>query len=95
MQIIADSVVGVTFIRNLISTMFVFALQPWTDRVGLTWFYVTFGLIATVILMGNLFFVYWGKKLRVKGAARLPILERHGTGHPLNRTQTSHGDPLR
>jgi hypothetical protein len=65
-QIIADSVVGVTFIRNLISTVFVFALQPWCDRVGLTWFYVTFGLISTVVLLGNLFFIYQGKRLRVR-----------------------------
>ncbi|KAJ5775724.1 uncharacterized protein N7511_000735 [Penicillium nucicola] len=65
-EIIADSVVGVTFIRNLISTIFVFALQPWCNRVGLTWFYVTFGLIVTVCLVGNLLFIYYGKMFRAK-----------------------------
>ena len=69
-QIIADSVVGVTFIRNLISTIFVFALQPWCDRVGLAWFYVTFGLISTVVLLGNFIFVYFGKKFRARVAGR-------------------------
>ncbi|KAJ5947353.1 hypothetical protein N7466_000368 [Penicillium verhagenii] len=69
-DVIADSVVGVTFIRNLISTVFVFALDPWVNRVGLSWFYVTFGLIATVILLGNFIFVYIGKKFRVKTAGR-------------------------
>ncbi|CAG7934285.1 unnamed protein product [Penicillium olsonii] len=63
-EIIADSVVGVTFIRNLISTIFIFALKPWCDRVGLSWFYVTFGLISTVVLLGNLIFIYYGKTLR-------------------------------
>lgn len=61
---------GVTFIRNLISTLFVFALAPWCDRVGLKWFYVTFGLIVLVILLGNLIFIYWGKTFRVKAAGR-------------------------
>lgn len=59
-----------TFIRNLISTIFVFALQPWCDRVGLAWFYVTFGLISTVVLLGNLIFVYFGKKFRARVAGR-------------------------
>ncbi|KAJ5649954.1 uncharacterized protein N7484_003677, partial [Penicillium longicatenatum] len=69
-DIIADSIVGVTFIRNLISTLFVFALSPWVDQVGLTWFYVTFGLISTVILLGNFIFIYFGKKFRVMTAGR-------------------------
>jgi hypothetical protein len=48
--------------------VFVFALQPWCDRVGLSWFYVTFGLIVTAIMMGNLLFIYFGKRFRVKVA---------------------------
>lgn len=50
--------------------MFVFALQPWVDRVGLNWFYVTFGLITMLVMMGNLFFIYFGKMFRVKMAGR-------------------------
>ncbi|KAF5866005.1 hypothetical protein ETB97_001583 [Aspergillus alliaceus] len=68
-EIIADSLVAVTFIRNLISTIFVFALQPWYNKVGLTWFYVTFGLIVTACLMGNVLFIYYGKMLRASRAA--------------------------
>ncbi|KAL2813439.1 major facilitator superfamily domain-containing protein [Aspergillus granulosus] len=69
-DIIADAVVAVTFTRNAISTIFVFALQPWVDRVGLNWFYVTFGLIGVLVLMGNLVFIYFGKSFRVKFAER-------------------------
>ncbi|KAJ5689554.1 hypothetical protein N7462_003946 [Penicillium macrosclerotiorum] len=69
-DIIADSIVGVTFIRNLISTIFVFALAPWVNRVGLTWFYVTFGLIVTVIMLGNIVFIYFGKMFRARVASR-------------------------
>ncbi|OJJ07582.1 hypothetical protein ASPVEDRAFT_142435 [Aspergillus versicolor CBS 583.65] len=69
-DIIADSIVALTFTRNVISTMFVFALQPWVDRVGLDWFYVTFGLITILTMMGNLVFIYFGKMFRVKMAGR-------------------------
>ncbi|GAB1198574.1 hypothetical protein APSETT444_007900 [Aspergillus pseudonomiae] len=69
-DVIADSLVGVTFIRNLISTIFVFALTPWIASVGLTGFYITFGLILTVILSGNLVFIYFGKRFRVMTAKR-------------------------
>ncbi|THV55828.1 hypothetical protein BGAL_0003g00700 [Botrytis galanthina] len=69
-DIIADSIMGVTFVRNAILTMFIFVLQPWTDSVGLTWVYVTFGLITTVVLGGNIVFIYFGKKFRMKTAAR-------------------------
>ncbi|KAL2843718.1 hypothetical protein BJY01DRAFT_248494 [Aspergillus pseudoustus] len=62
-----DSIVAVTFTRNVISTMFVFALQPWVDQVGLTWFYVTFGLIAMLVQMGNIVFMRFGKSLRESG----------------------------
>ncbi|KAF5867456.1 putative major facilitator superfamily transporter protein [Botrytis fragariae] len=69
-DIIADSIMGVTFVRNAILTIFMFALQPWSESVGLTWVYVTFGLITAVILVGNIVFIYFGKKFRINTAAR-------------------------
>ncbi|KAE8375276.1 major facilitator superfamily domain-containing protein [Aspergillus bertholletiae] len=69
-DIIADSLIGVTFVRNLISTVFVFALAPWVASVGLSGFYITFGLILTVILAANLIFIYFGKKFRYMTAKR-------------------------
>ncbi|KAL3463495.1 major facilitator superfamily domain-containing protein [Aspergillus heterothallicus] len=69
-DIIADSIVAVTFTRNVISTIMVFALQPWVDRVGLDWFYVTFGLIAMLIMMGNVVFIYFGKTFRANNAGK-------------------------
>ena len=61
MQIIADALVEVTFVHNLISTIFVFALQPWINSEGLVGFYITFGIILLVILLGNFVFIYYGK----------------------------------
>ncbi|KAJ5908199.1 hypothetical protein N7495_000881 [Penicillium taxi] len=69
-NIIADAVVGVTFLRNIIATVFVFVLQPWVDRVGLAWFYVAFGLITTFVMMCNLIFIVYGKSLRAKSTEK-------------------------
>ncbi|KAB8078749.1 major facilitator superfamily domain-containing protein [Aspergillus leporis] len=69
-DIVAGSLVGVTFVRNLISTVFVFALSPLIASVGLTGFYVTFGLILTVILLGNFIFIHFGKRFRTMTAGR-------------------------
>lgn len=70
MQIIADSMVGVTFVRNSISTIFVFVLTPWIASAGITGFYISFSVIVSVILLGLVVFVFFGRKFRVKSAAR-------------------------
>ncbi|KAJ5176617.1 Major facilitator superfamily domain general substrate transporter [Penicillium canariense] len=87
LQIIADSVVGVTFIRNLISTIFVFALSAWVARVGLTWFYVTFGLIVMLIMLGNIIFIYFGKAFRVRVAGRYRYFSAQKWGADTLRNQ--------
>ncbi|KAJ5832290.1 hypothetical protein N7474_000601 [Penicillium riverlandense] len=68
--IIADSMVGVTFVRNSISTIFVFALTPWISSAGITGFYISFSVIVSTILLGLVIFVFFGRKFRVKSAAR-------------------------
>lgn len=69
-QIIADSMVGVTFVRNSISTIFVFALTPWIVSAGITGFYISFSVIVGTILLGLVIFVVFGRKFRVKSAVR-------------------------
>lgn len=59
-----------TFIRNLISTIFVFVLSPWIARSGIAGFYIAFSVILTVILSGNLIFIFWGKRMRFWTAGR-------------------------
>ncbi|KAJ5215812.1 major facilitator superfamily domain-containing protein [Penicillium cinerascens] len=68
--IIADSMVGVTFVRNVISTIFVFALSPWITSAGITGFYISFSAIVSAILLALLIFVFFGRKFRVKFAER-------------------------
>ncbi|KAL1970634.1 hypothetical protein VTN77DRAFT_4278 [Rasamsonia byssochlamydoides] len=65
-EVVADALVGVTFTRNLISTIFVFVLTPWINQVGMKNVYVTIGVLMTVVLLGTFYFIYDGKRLRVK-----------------------------
>ncbi|KAL4940530.1 hypothetical protein BDV06DRAFT_196352 [Aspergillus oleicola] len=63
-DIIGDAMVGVTFIRNCVSTAFIFALDPWFVSVGIQNVIITMSLIATFILSFAVVFLKWGKKFR-------------------------------
>ncbi|OAL04381.1 MFS general substrate transporter, partial [Phaeosphaeriaceae sp. SRC1lsM3a] len=64
-DIIADAVVGITFLRNVLATTFVFALTPWVARVGLQNVMLTFAMITFVVLSGGtVAIVIYGKQLR-------------------------------
>lgn len=62
--------VGVTFVRNSISTIFVFALTPWILSAGISGFYISFSVVVGTILLGLVIFLLFGRKFRVKSAAR-------------------------
>ncbi|KKY19529.1 putative synaptic vesicle transporter svop [Phaeomoniella chlamydospora] len=64
-QIVADALVSVTFTRNLISMIFVFAATPWIASVGMQNVYITIGVLLTAVLLGNFVFIIWGKQFRV------------------------------
>jgi hypothetical protein len=64
-QIIADSVVGITFIRNVLATTFVFALTPWVAAVRLENVMLTFAMITILVLCGaTVGLIIYGKRLR-------------------------------
>ncbi|KAF2629703.1 synaptic vesicle transporter [Macroventuria anomochaeta] len=69
-SIIADAVVGVTFTRNFISTIFVFALTPWVTRVGVHNVMLTFALITVISLASTGLFIKFGKQWRIKTVRR-------------------------
>ena len=69
-QIVGDSLVAVTFTRNLLSTIFVFVLTPWINAVGMMYVYVTIGVLGTVVLLFTFMFIYYGKRFRVWTAPR-------------------------
>ncbi|KAL2835671.1 major facilitator superfamily domain-containing protein [Aspergillus pseudoustus] len=69
-DIIGDAMVGVTFIRNCVSTAFIFALDPWFASVGIQNVIISMSLIATFILSFAVVFLKWGKKFRGLTAER-------------------------
>lgn len=67
----ADSLVGVAFMRNLLATIFVFAVTPWLNAVGLPNMFLTFGMILLLVLgPGTIAFLYYGKRVRTWIVAR-------------------------
>jgi len=69
-EIIADSLVGTTFTRNAISTIFVFALSPWISGVGMKNVYVTIGIIEIAVMLCCSLFIIYGKRWRQFTAER-------------------------
>ncbi|KAE8440904.1 hypothetical protein EG329_006325 [Mollisiaceae sp. DMI_Dod_QoI] len=69
-EIVADSLVAVTFIRNIIGTIFVFALTPWINAVGIQNVIITITVIGTVVLAFVFLFIFKGKSFRVRSAKR-------------------------
>ncbi|KAF3048280.1 hypothetical protein E8E12_011615 [Didymella heteroderae] len=74
--IIADAVVGVTFTRNVISTIFIFALTPWVTKVGLHNVMLTFALISVLALASTGLFIKFGKQWRMKTAQRYQVFSQ-------------------
>ena len=70
MQIIADALVAVTFVKNLFPTILVFALTPWVESVGLANVWITATVIFVAIILGNVPFLIWGKRWRAGSAER-------------------------
>ncbi|KAJ5100516.1 serine/threonine kinase 16 [Penicillium angulare] len=69
-NIIGDALVAVTVVRNTFSTVFIFALTPWIDAIGVKYVFVTMLLIATTILLFVAVLIRWGKNFRARSAER-------------------------
>nr|POE62888.1 putative mfs-type transporter [Quercus suber] len=69
-EIIGDALVGVTFTRNVLGTIFVFALSPWIAAVGTANVYVTIGVIGIAVLLFVFVFLWKGKQMRRWTTAR-------------------------
>ncbi|CAN8097521.1 unnamed protein product [Discula destructiva] len=69
-EIIGDALVALTFSRNTLSTVFVFAMTPWIDAVGISNVFNTIGAIGLVVLLFAFAFLWKGKAWRVHNARR-------------------------
>ncbi|KAL3476275.1 major facilitator superfamily domain-containing protein [Aspergillus californicus] len=69
-EIVGDALVGVTFIRNAVSTAFIFALDPWFKAIGIRNVVISMAVISVFVLSFAAVFLRWGKQLRAHGASR-------------------------
>ncbi|KAL2828962.1 major facilitator superfamily domain-containing protein [Aspergillus cavernicola] len=69
-DIVGDALVGVTFIRNAVSTAFIFALDPWFNAIGIRNVVISMAVIATFVLSFVAVFLRWGKWFRARTASR-------------------------
>lgn len=67
-EIIGDALTALTFVRNLFSTIFVFAMPRWVASVGMANVFNTIGAIGLFILSFAGIFIWQGKRLRVRTA---------------------------
>lgn len=65
--------VGITFVRNCVSTSFIFALNPWFDAVGISNVILTMAVIAVLFLLFTLVFLKYGKTLRAFTASKYRV----------------------
>ncbi|KAF3769625.1 MFS general substrate transporter [Cryphonectria parasitica EP155] len=69
-EIIGDALVALTFSRNTLSTVFVFAMTPWISAVGISNVFNTIGAIGLAVLLFAFAFIWKGKVWRYKSAGR-------------------------
>ncbi|KYG45127.1 hypothetical protein M433DRAFT_538592 [Acidomyces richmondensis BFW] len=67
-DIIGDALTAVTFCRNTMSTIFVFAMPAWISGVGMANVFNTIGGIGIIILSFAAVFIWKGKQWRVRTA---------------------------
>ncbi|KAJ5818113.1 hypothetical protein N7474_003704 [Penicillium riverlandense] len=75
-KIIGDGFVGVTFVRNLLATIFVFAIPAWEDGMGAYNMFVLLGCLAVLVVATYVPMLIWGKKWRRQYASRYEFYAR-------------------
>lgn len=56
--------VGVVFVRNAISVIIMFSLNPWLQGMGTQNTFILLAVVALVILLIPVPLLFWGKKAR-------------------------------
>ncbi|KAI1372760.1 MFS general substrate transporter [Hypoxylon crocopeplum] len=69
-EIVGDALVALTFSRNTLSTVFVFAMTPWIAAVGMSNVFNTIGAIGAAVLLFSFVFIWKGKEWRFQHAQR-------------------------
>ncbi|KAK4898945.1 hypothetical protein LTR27_003676 [Elasticomyces elasticus] len=68
-EVIGDALVSVTFTRNALAAVVVFALAPWIASIGLYNTFVSASILAWAVYMLTVPMIIWGRKWRVQTAS--------------------------
>jgi hypothetical protein len=60
--------VGVIFVRNAVSVVVLFCLEPWSTNMGFQNMFILIAVMGFVILMIPVPLLIWGKKARISNA---------------------------
>jgi hypothetical protein len=65
LQLVGDAIVGVIFVRNVLSVAILFSMTPWIEAMGLQYMIVLLALITLTINMGfPILLLMFGKRAR-------------------------------
>ncbi|KAJ5806860.1 hypothetical protein N7474_010452 [Penicillium riverlandense] len=82
-DIIGDALVGVIFMRNIISVIVLFVLTPWVDGMGIQNLHILCAVVAFVVYLIPVPLLIWGKKARIASA---PMYKKMAATHVNHRT---------
>lgn len=82
-QIVGDALVGVVFMRNVISVIILFVLQAWIDGMGVQNLHILLACVMVVILNIPALLLKIGKKCRLATQQRYKVM---ATKQPTFRT---------
>ncbi|KAJ5121912.1 hypothetical protein N7448_003045 [Penicillium atrosanguineum] len=68
-DVIGDALVGVIFMRNVISLVVLFVLTPWVNGMGMQNLHILCAVVAFAVYMIPVPLLIWGKKARINTAA--------------------------
>lgn len=69
-KIIGDALVGVIFMRNIISVIILFVITPWVNGMGMRNLHILAAVVAFFLYLIPVPLLIWGKKARIATAAR-------------------------
>ncbi|KAJ5347546.1 uncharacterized protein N7506_000799 [Penicillium brevicompactum] len=79
--IIGDALVGVIFMRNILSVIVLFVLTPWVNRMGMRDLHILVAVIAFIILLMPIPLLKWGKQARIATASRYRKMAANQLSH--------------
>lgn len=86
-QVIGDALVGVVFVRNMLSVVVLFSLTPWINGMGLQNLHILTAAVTFAVLLIPIPLLLWGKKIRMSTAARY---RKMALQQPAHRTLGEH-----